>query len=97
MLKTILDHFQAATEGYLDAQEMEKDDPKRIFVSGKYAAMKALVADIRLLPESRTTSKPSPQPVKQPRTLMGGLLGSRAKLIAEDVMDSLEAEGGGGQ
>jgi len=94
MLRTILDHYQRATEVYIEAQELEKDDPKRALITGRYAGLKDLVTDIRALPEA-TTPKHSPQQRRQPRTLFGTMLGQRAKMVAEDVMDAMEAEDGG--
>lgn len=94
MLGVVLDHYDKAARAYLDATELEKDDPKRIHLKGRYEALKDLVDDLRSQPQ------PTPQrtqgQAKQPRTLLGGLLAGRAQAIANDVMDGLEDNQGGG-
>lgn len=92
MLKIFLDHYNRATLNYVEAMKSEKDKTKLAFLEGKYEALKALANDVQALPEA-TTTKPSPQPRKPPRTIFGSMLGQRARMVMEDAMDAAEAEG----
>ena len=90
----VLDHYDRAARGLLDLGELAVDDPSRVRAQGRYEALRDLVDDLRREAKISAPDNRHQQPARPPQTLIGSILGGRAKLIAEDVMGALEGQGG---